>query len=192
MTLATQITVTRILLIPVFVLFAIYYGRSVADGDPHEWQRMCAIAVFIVASVTDAFDGWVARKLNQSSRLGAILDPIADKGLLLTAIITLSVSPWRYSLPLWFPVLVIARDAVILVGCALLKIFSDHLEIRPSWTGKTATALQMIAVAWVMLQLPAFEISVWLAGAFTFVSGMEYVYRGVAQMAHHEQAEKEL
>ncbi len=189
MTIATQITVTRILLIPVFVLFAVYYGESVAEGAPQEWQRMMAIGVFILASVTDAFDGWVARKFNQMSRLGALLDPLADKGLLLAAVITLSVSPWHYALPLWFPVLVIARDSVIVVGCLLMKYFSDHLEIRPSWTGKVATALQMVAVAWVMLQLPAAGVPVWLAGIFTLVSGMEYVYRGVAHLAHHEQAD---
>jgi CDP-diacylglycerol--glycerol-3-phosphate 3-phosphatidyltransferase len=90
MTFATQLTVFRILMIPVFVLFCVYYGESVARGQPQEWQRLAAIAVFILAAITDGLDGYIARHWNQRSRLGAILDPIADKGLLLTAIITLN------------------------------------------------------------------------------------------------------
>ena len=132
MTLANQITIARILLIPVFVLFAVYYGRSVDQGRPQEWQRWAAVIVFLVASVTDCLDGWVARRFSQRSPLGAVLDPIADKGLLLAAIITLSLSKWTYAFPLWFPVLVIARDAVIVTGCVLLKRLSNHLEVRPS------------------------------------------------------------
>ena len=186
MTFATQLTVLRILLIPVFVLFAIYYGASVAAGAPQEWQRWCAVGVFVLASVTDAFDGYLARKWGQESKIGAMLDPIADKGLLLTAIITLSVSDWRYTLPLWFPVVVIARDAVVVLGCVLLRLAHDHLEVRPSWMGKTGTALQMIALAWAMFQLPRLELAVWPAGLFTLLSGLEYVWRGVAQLSHHE------
>ncbi len=186
MTLATQITVLRILLIPVFVLFAVYYGAGVAAGEPQEWQRWAAVGTFVLAAVTDAFDGMVARRFGQESRLGALLDPIADKGLLLTAVITLSVSDWNRTLPLWFPVLVIARDAVIVLGCVVMRFAHDHLEVRPTFAGKAATALQMVAIAWTMLQLPGLEYPVWAAGAFTLVSGAEYVVRGVAQLTHQE------
>lgn len=186
MTVANQITITRILLIPVFVLFCIYYGKSVEEGAPQEWQRWAAILTFLVASVTDGLDGWVARRFGQRSRLGAILDPIADKGLLLTAIITLSLSKWTYAFPLWFPVLVIARDAVILTGCAVLFQLDHKLEVRPAWTGKAATATQMAAIAWVMLQLPHHLISVYVAGFFTLASGTVYVIRGIAQFRHHD------
>jgi cardiolipin synthase len=186
MTLANKITITRILLIPVFVLFAVYYGRSVEQGQPEEWQRWTAIIVFIVASVTDCLDGWVARHWNGYSKLGAVLDPIADKGLLLSAIITLSLSKWTYAFPLWFPVLVIARDAVVLTGCALVKYFNGHLEVHPSWTGKTTTALQMVAIAWVMLQLPHHLYSVYAAGFFTLISGLGYVFDGARQLKHHD------
>ncbi|HEY8901608.1 MAG TPA: CDP-diacylglycerol--glycerol-3-phosphate 3-phosphatidyltransferase [Chthoniobacterales bacterium] len=190
MTIPMMLTVLRILLIPVFVMFAIYYGASVEAKAPQEWLRWAAVAAFVIASVTDAFDGMIARRLHQESKLGALLDPIADKGLLLTAIITLSVSPWHYALPLWFPVLVIARDAVIVLGCVAMRMVQDHLEVRPSFAGKAATALQMVAVAWAMFQIPYLEGPVWAAGFFTFVSGIEYVFRGVAQMTHHEAAGK--
>lgn len=186
MTLANKITITRILLIPVFILFAVYYGRGVEQGEPEEWQRWTAIIVFIVASVTDCLDGWVARHWEGRSRLGAVLDPIADKGLLLSAIITLSLSKWTYAFPLWFPVLVIARDAVVLTGCALVKYFNGHLEVHPTWTGKVATALQMLAIAWVMLQLPQHIYSVYAAGFFTLVSGLGYVFDGAHQLKHHD------
>ncbi|MGH8046852.1 MAG: CDP-diacylglycerol--glycerol-3-phosphate 3-phosphatidyltransferase [Chthoniobacterales bacterium] len=186
MTFATQLTVLRILLIPVFVLFAMYYGESVSAGAPQEWMRWSAIGVFVLASVTDAFDGYVARHFGQVSKAGAMLDPIADKGLVLSAIITLSVSSWHYTLPLWFPVLVIAREAVIVLGCVVVRLMHEHLEVRPSWMGKTATALLMVSLAWAMLQIPHLEYVVWPAGFFTLVSGLEYVWRGVAQLGHHE------
>ena len=116
MTVANQITLVRILLIPVFVVFAVYYADSVRDGATQDWLRWAAVAGFVIAAASDGLDGWIARRFNQRSALGVVLDPIADKGLLLTAIITLSLYPWPVSLPLWFPVLVIARDVVILVG----------------------------------------------------------------------------
>ncbi|MBE2180279.1 MAG: CDP-alcohol phosphatidyltransferase family protein [Chthoniobacterales bacterium] len=182
MTLANQITMVRILLIPVFVVFAVYYATSVGEGSPQEWLRWSAVAVFVVAAGSDALDGWIARRFNQRSALGVVLDPIADKGLLLTAIITLSVYPWKVSLPLWFPVLVIARDLVILLGCALLKFFTGDIEVRPSMLGKVATALQMAAVAWVLLQIPEERWVVWCAGLFTLLSGIGYVWRGMTAL----------
>src|SRR6188472_2005902 len=94
MTTANKITIVRILLIPAFVTMAIYYGQSVAAGDPLEWQRFAAIIIFLVAAVSDGLDGYVARHYNQRSALGVVLDPIADKGLLLAGIITLSISNW--------------------------------------------------------------------------------------------------
>src|SRR5437879_6375261 len=122
MTTANKITVARILMIPAFVTMAIYYGQSIQRGSPLEWQRFTAILIFLVAAVTDGLDGYIARRYRQRSALGAILDPIADKGLLLSGIITLSISNWSEvdpdygRLPAWFPVLVITRDAVIIVG----------------------------------------------------------------------------
>ena len=92
MNLANWITISRILLIPVFVGLALYYGKSAAAGQPVEAYRIAAVAVFLVACVSDFVDGWVARHFNQQTRLGSRLDPIADKGLVLAALITLSTS----------------------------------------------------------------------------------------------------
>ena len=185
MTFANQLTIFRILLIPVFVLFCILYGRSIEAGVPHEWQRMGAIGVFILASFTDGLDGYVARHWNQRSRLGAVLDPVADKTLLLTAIITLSLSNWNHAFPLWFPALVIVRDVVILSGCGVLYFLDRSLEVKPSWIGKAATATQMVAIAWMMLQFPHYLVSVHVAGSFTLLSGIDYLIRGTNQLRHH-------
>jgi CDP-diacylglycerol--glycerol-3-phosphate 3-phosphatidyltransferase len=190
MTTANKITVVRILMIPVFVTMAIYYGQSIQRGVPLEWQRFTAITIFLVAAASDGLDGYVARRYKQRSTLGAILDPIADKGLLLSAIITLSISNWSYidpeygRFPAWFPVLVITRDAVILVGAGVLHLLNGKVHVRPSWTGKVATVLQMVAIAWVMLQLhflPLLYVVI-VAGVFTFISGVIYVMDGVRQL----------
>ena len=182
MTFANQITLVRILLIPVFVVFSVYYAESVRGGGGEEWMRWCAVAAFVLAAASDGLDGWIARRFNQRSALGVVLDPIADKGLLLTAIITLSLFPWTVSLPLWFPVLVVARDMVIITGCVLLKFFTGDVEVRPSMLGKIATALQMAAVAWVLLQIPQERWVVLSAGLFTLLSGIGYVWRGMGAM----------
>src|SRR5947207_12923903 len=191
MTTANKITVARILMIPAFVTMAIYYGQSIQRGAPLEWQRFTAIAIFLIAAVSDGLDGFVARRYNQRSSLGVILDPIADKGLLLSGIITLIISNWSETdpdygkFPIWFPVLVITRDAVILVGAIILHYFiGDKMKVKPSWTGKVATVCQMCAIAWVMLQLRFLPLPfvVIVAGAFTFVSGVIYVLEGIRQL----------
>src|SRR5438105_3045245 len=176
MTTANKITVVRILMIPVFVTMAIYYGESIHHGTPLEWLRYTAIAIFVIAAVSDGLDGYVARHYNQRSSLGVILDPLADKGLLLSGIITLSISNWSdidpdYGrFPAWFPVLVISRDAVILVGAIVLYLLNGKVQVKPNWTGIVATVLQMIAIGWVMLQLhflPLLYVVI-AAGVFTF------------------------
>jgi cardiolipin synthase (CMP-forming) len=191
MTTANKITVVRILMIPVFVTMAIYYGQSIQRGQPLEWQRFTAIAIFLIAAISDGLDGYVARRYNQRSALGVVLDPIADKGLLLSGIITLSISNWSESdpdygrFPAWFPVLVITRDAVILVGAAILHYFiGNKMKVKPSWTGKVATVCQMCAIAWVMLQLRFLPLLlvVAVAGIFTVISGVIYVVEGVRQL----------
>src|SRR5437762_13104795 len=132
-------------MIPVFVALAIYYGESVRRGAPLEWQRFAAIIVFLLAAVSDGLDGYVARHYNQRSKLGIILDPIADKGLLLSGIITLSLTSWSEvepeygKFPVWFPVLVISRDAILLVGTLVLYLLNGKVQVKPHWTGKIAT-----------------------------------------------------
>ena len=110
----------------------------------------------------------------------SIPDPIADKGLLLSGIITLSLTNWSEidsdsgKFPVWFPVLVISRDAILLVGTVVLYLLNGKVHVKPHWTGKIATVLQMVAIGWVMLQLGVIPLLyvVFAAGAFTLVSGI--------------------
>jgi cardiolipin synthase len=198
MTTANKITIARILMIPLFVMMAMYYGRSVQRGEPLDWQRWTAIAIFVIAAASDGIDGYIARHYNQRSRLGVMLDPIADKGLLLAAIITLSVSNWAYEFPAWFPVLVITRDIVIVGGALALHYLNGSVQVKPSWMGKVATFFQMVAIALYMLQLNFFQraipvqrwiwnvdfldIPVYLAGLATLISGAGYVLDGIRQL----------
>jgi CDP-diacylglycerol--glycerol-3-phosphate 3-phosphatidyltransferase len=200
MTTANKITVIRILMIPVFVTLAIYYGESIQEGNPQDWMRFTAIAVFLLAAISDGLDGYVARRYNQRSSLGGILDPIADKGLLLSGIITLSISNWSQvdphygKFPAWFPVLVITRDVVIVSGSLLLHVLNGTVRVRPSWTGKVATVLQMAAIAWVMLQMriPPLIYIVYAAGFFTLVSGIIYFRNGLRQLSAEGHANAKL
>ena len=190
MTTANKITVVRIVMIPAFVTMAIYYGESIKRGQPLEWQRFAAITIFILAALSDGLDGYVARRYNQRSKLGIILDPIADKGLLLSGIITLSLTNWSEmdadtgKFPVWFPVLVISRDAILLVGTLVLYLLNGKVHVKPHWTGKVATVLQMVAIGWVMLQLLVIPLLyvVLAAGVFTLISGIIYVADGVRQL----------
>ncbi len=194
MTVANWITIFRIILIPVFVAFCVYYGESVHAGAPAEWQRLAAVAAFVVASLSDALDGFIARRFNQFSRLGRILDPLADKGLMLAAVITLSFSRWHYMLPVWFVVLIISRDVIILGGFALVQHLTSHLEVQPSLLGKACTASQMIVIVLVLLQSPTappliYDISVGVAALLTFLSGADYVRQGVRHIQTHGHGE---
>jgi CDP-diacylglycerol--glycerol-3-phosphate 3-phosphatidyltransferase len=198
MTLANQITLFRIALIPVFVVFAIYYGLGVSAGNPKEWMRWTAVGAFVLAALSDGLDGFVARRLNQRTELGVVLDPLADKGLLLAAIVTLSFSHWTYTLPVWFAVLVVARDLIVMAGALVLILLHGKVAVRPTWTGKGATAFQMAALIAVMLQpemlraplywngaaLPLvwLDLPVILAALFTAVSGVGYSARAIAQL----------
>jgi len=181
-TLANQITIFRILLIPVFIGTAVYYGESVAAGLTNESLRWWTIAVFALAAVSDAVDGYIARRLDQRSRLGAILDPLADKLLLLSAIITLSFTGWRQHFPLWFPTLVIFRDLASIGGALLIDRLTGRCIIKPHWTGKMATFAQFGAVLWLMLDLPFLLWPTIVAGAFTAVSGFINLAAGIRQV----------
>jgi CDP-diacylglycerol--glycerol-3-phosphate 3-phosphatidyltransferase len=185
-TFASRITLARLLLVPVFAVLAIYYGISIEEKHPQEWLRWAAMTAFIVAAASDGLDGFIARRFNQRSHFGAIIDPIADKALLLTAIITLSLVDWGpdgWSIPLWFAALVIARDCTILGGIALLHFLHHPVRIAPSWTGKVCTFTQMVAIGWVMLRAhplsPIYPVSV--AAVFTVWSGVDYIRAGLRQ-----------
>lgn len=184
-TTANKITIVRLLLIPVFVLLAVYYGTSVNRHEPDPNLRYAAILVFLAASVSDGLDGYIARHYNQKSRLGAVLDPIADKGLLLAGIFTLTFSNWGYEIPAWFTILVVSRDVIVVAGSLGLHYLNGVVQVHPRWSGKIATVLQMTAIGWTMLQLPHHRAPVVLAGIFTAISWAGYMLDGIRQLGDH-------
>jgi CDP-diacylglycerol--glycerol-3-phosphate 3-phosphatidyltransferase len=183
MTFASKITITRILMVPVFAVLALAYGQSVKSDMPNEALRWWALAVFVTAAASDGIDGWVARRFNQISKFGAFIDPIADKALLLTGVVTLSVIDWGvdgWRLPAWFAVIVVMRDCIILAGIRILWNHRREVRFAPHWTGKVTTVTQMFALGWVMLRLtdipPTWPCIV--AAVFTLWSTMEYLRHG--------------
>ena len=192
MTLANQITITRLLLIPVFIVFAAYYSQSIIDNAEVVWYRIAALITYAVASISDALDGYIARNFNQSTQLGRALDPVADKLLLLAGVVTLSVTHWTAVLPIWFAVLVIARDVAIVAGVVIIHYTIGKVKMRAIATSKICTFLQLSCVCWVLVDfwsvearpLPL-EILIYLAAVFTLISGYQYIVEGIHQMREH-------
>ena len=182
MTTANKITLARIGLIPAFASLAWAYGRSFAEGKPVESYRFGALAIFLAAACTDGVDGFVARRFNQRSRLGSILDPIADKGLMSAALVVLATSGWPIGLPFWFACVVIGRDLCLGTGFALLARSVERVEIRPSIAGKLATLFQLASITWVLLRIPRFLLTlVGIATLLTIISGTGYALDGIRQ-----------
>ena len=184
MTFASKITLGRLLLVPVFAVFAIYYGNSIAAGHPVEWLRWTALAIFVTAAASDGIDGYIARHYNQMSKFGAFIDPTADKTLLLTGITVLAAVDWGpdgWKLPVWFSALVIVRDIIIVAGLAFLHFTHHKIHLKPHWSGKVCTVAQMFALGWVMLRiylLPPLYPCI-IAAIFTIWSAVAYIRQGL-------------
>jgi len=155
MTWATRITILRLILVPIFVILIVTYDDTKGEGKPVEFWRYAAIGVFVLASVSDALDGYLARHWNQRSALGALLDPIADKMLLLAALITLGLIPLDRldRFPIWFPIVIISRDALLLIGYFILRHFLNQVDVKPHLTGKLSTFFTLFAIGAVLFKL---------------------------------------
>jgi CDP-diacylglycerol--glycerol-3-phosphate 3-phosphatidyltransferase len=184
MTTANKVTILRILLIPFFVVEVLYY---VKDGE--EMHRLLALLSFAVAAICDGVDGYIARLYNQRSELGAILDPLADKLLLVSGIVVLSFDhqPHLESVPLWLTGTIIGRDILLLVGMGVIQVMVGRFRVRPRLVGKVATVLQMVVVLWILLKWEGQWLRVWTLSAAlcTGISGLLYVLDGVRQLSAH-------
>jgi cardiolipin synthase len=138
MGLANWLTIVRILLIPVFVTLLVYNRVALA------------FATFVVAGVTDLLDGYIARTRGTKTRLGAFLDPLADKLLLTAAFVTLTYKLPRI-LPFWLTAIVLSRDLVLILVAVLIMLTGGQVHPAPTMLGKTSTALQMVTVAIALL-----------------------------------------
>jgi cardiolipin synthase (CMP-forming) len=184
MTTANKVTIARILLIPVFIVQVLYYFRN-----GRELHRVVGLLCFAVAAILDGVDGYIARRYNQKSELGAILDPLGDKLLLVSAVVLLSLhSPANlnvFRIPLWVIVTIISRDVMLLLGWALIQMICGKVNVRPRILGKLATVLQMIMVLWILLKwderwMPSWTVS---AAVCTGISGLLYVWDGMRQLS---------
>ena len=187
LTLATKVTIARIMGIPFFVGLLVYYLHGLSHGEDSMKLRLGALLMFILIAATDALDGYLARSRHEITRLGKVLDPVADKALVLSALILLtrpSLPELAPHIPLWFTTLVISRDALLIGGYFLIHHFTGLVEVRPRWSGKIATALMMLAICWVLMQ----ELDDWfnwfiiVAGTCTAISMVQYVIDGARQL----------
>jgi cardiolipin synthase len=169
LTLANRLTILRILMTPAITILLLYRHME------------AAIALFLLAGITDGLDGFVARRRGQRTALGMILDPLADKLLLMSSVITLTI---LRELPRWFTIIVVSRDLILIGGAVILYMFVGKVSMPPSWLGKWTTCLQIATVLLGMLDnlVPVLRVTVMpcavITTALTIASGLDYVYRG--------------
>jgi cardiolipin synthase len=170
MNIPNYITLLRVILIPFFVNFMIYgyYGG--------------ALLVFGAACLTDALDGLIARLMNQKTALGAFLDPMADKLLILAAFVTLVLLG---KLPVWLVIIVVSRDAILTMGSLIIYFTTNELKVQPSLTGKLTTVMQLAVVVLSLLsmtydaRMEFMRYLEWGTAAVTIASGTQYFMRGL-------------
>ncbi len=169
MNIPNSLTLLRILLVPVYIGFMTYgeYGF--------------ALLVLLVAGLSDAIDGPIARRLNQRTRLGTFLDPLADKLLLTSGFITLAV---LHLVPLWLVILVVSRDAILLLGTMVAHVTNTAIDVTPTFLGKGTTVLQLcyvvlvVLLTWLDHGLSFLTPLLVAMVGFTLASGIHYIYRG--------------
>lgn len=173
MTVPNLITSLRIILTPIFIIYLI--------ND----ELTSALVFFILAGISDALDGAIARLFDQKSKLGAFLDPLADKILLTSAFVMLAVKGYIYP---WLTVIVISRDIMISLGVLILFLNSQDFAIRPSFFSKITTCLQLFCVfvilssAYFQLPYQIMEGLFWMTALMTISSGLHYMYRWFKMM----------
>jgi len=165
---------TRIVIIPIFVTSIIYKRYDYS------------LYLFVIAALTDMFDGLFARLTNQKTVLGTFLDPLADKFLLVSSFIILSVYGW---IPKWLTITVISRDLIITIGWFLLYLIGGVSKVEPSILGKTTILLQSLLIAYILVdinvRIDLFLLPVvprllqWVTAGTTILSGLHYLHRGL-------------
>ena len=162
------LTLARIAAVPVLILF-LYEGRYGA-----------ALAVFVLAGITDGLDGWIAKRFKCVTRLGSILDPLADKILIVSTYVMLVLAG---DLPFWLILLIGFRDLGIIAGVLVLNTLNGHVQMQPSLLSKVNTFLQISLVILVMVERiglialePVAEILLWFVAVTTVASAIHYVY----------------
>ncbi len=159
----------RLLLAPVMFFLLVNRDTSLLETIHYTWLDYMAAFIFVVASATDFFDGYIARTFNQITTLGKILDPLADKMLTLAGFLGLMILDRASE---WAVFLIITRELFI-TGLRVSAV-AENIDIAASWTGKMKTVVQMIAIGFLLMEWPGGELLLWTAVALTLYSGYEY------------------
>lgn len=180
MNFANKISTFRILSVPFFVASLIYYRYPEKD-----YLRFVALGIFLLGVISDAVDGYIARKSKQISQAGMVLDPLGDKLLLMSAFIMLSNIdhfPGQIRFPLWVMLIVISRDVIILLGTVVIYMVKQSINIYPTRWGKLTTTFQMLSCICVLLQFKYSYLFWSIAVFFTVFSGIDYIRRGFTSL----------
>ena len=160
----------RIFLAPLMLWFMIDQSNPIFEGWHSSWFDYYAGLIFVIASITDFFDGFIARQWNQMTKLGAILDPLADKMLVLAGFIGLIVLDRASA----FAVFLILSREFFITGLRVVAV-SEGKDVASTMAGKVKTVVQMIAIGFLLMNWPFGTEILWLAVALTIYSGYEYV-----------------
>ena len=160
----------RLLLAPVMFFLLVNRDSTFLQDIHYSWLDYIAAFIFVVASTTDFFDGYVARTFDQITTLGKILDPLADKMLTLAGFLGLMMLDRASE---WAIFLIITRELFI-TGLRVSAV-SQGLDIAASWMGKVKTVVQMVAIGFLLMKWPGATLLLWTAVALTLYSGYEYV-----------------
>jgi CDP-diacylglycerol--glycerol-3-phosphate 3-phosphatidyltransferase len=173
---ANIMTLIRILSVPFFISSIVYYHLA------SDYLRYVALGIFSLAIITDVIDGYVARVYHQKTKIGAILDPLADKFLLMSAFICLyqvkSITG-SIEIPLWILLIVISRDAILLIGGAAIYLTRGSIDVAPSRLGRMTAFFHVVSIMAALLHLPFFPTLWFIVGLLSIVSGIGYLRQGV-------------
>ena len=161
----------RILLAPVMFWIILNPDFFTDNGWHITWNYYFASLLFVLASVTDFFDGYIAREWNQMTLLGAVIDPLADKMLTLAAFLGLMMIGEASA---WAIYIIIVRELFI-TGLRTVAV-SEGISVKASWAGKVKTVSQMIAIGFLLMHWPFGDALLWIAVALTVYSGLEYIW----------------
>ena len=179
---ANQLTILRIVFVPLFIILIAYHEVG--------W----AFSTFVAAGVTDVLDGIIARRFRQKTSIGAVLDPLADKLLMVSSILLLSLPQMGFMtvIPRWLVILIIFRDVFILLVSTIVVLMIGWRTFTPSPYGKASTAMQMLTVLavlyvdWRHVTVAELNILFYMTGLMTTFSGLHYLVRGLRQWTSNE------
>src|SRR5262245_716237 len=181
-TTANQLTILRIVFVPLFIILLVYNELG--------W----ALGTFVIAGITDVLDGVIARRFGQKTSIGAVLDPMADKLLMTSSIVILSLPQMHFqnTVPQWLMIVIIFRDVFILLVSLIVVLMVGWRVFTPTIYGKASTVMQVLTVFavlytnWQHLSVPELTILFYMTGLMTTFSGIHYLVRGLRQWHFNE------